>query len=555
LNAFDTIGYMNAFAKTLALSFAALAAAVASQAGQTAPCDRCAIMRAPFFTVSARDGGTATMSSSRLMSLHSSFVMPKPDGTVRFFTVGESAASINGTGNQSPLARFLDLAVSSRTEHINCGVGGYDSYDTASVVDEIAGYSPDVVTILVGNNNRNFLSVEPCDSWRKVLVRLYTLKERLRHPFSSVRAIEEGVSLALEERDLRRMVRRVRGSGAAAVLCTLPASMSGFPPDGALPLADKKFASAWRKMDGGDYARAKEFFNAYAVDHGDDPFALYCIGLCDEHSGNYDAAKGYYAKALQRDGAMDRCSPGRNDMIRRVAREEGAYLADLEQLFQGLSPHGITDATLLSDGVHWRSEYMGVFACGVVNALSQGRAPLPFRDDYPAVCPLDKLHGESEAAHSSYGYAAAYIKDWTLSKGQDDVYERALYMIDRFYRDEPDALAKSLNSPEEARGLLPQSIWFSPDGFESVWPHYVMHVGEFYRRIGRKDDAIECFTRALHADPQLYMARFYRALAYIDAGNKTAAQEDLWTIGKFAGKYPQIKVIAELEGFYLGGKN
>jgi tetratricopeptide (TPR) repeat protein len=251
---------------------------------------------------------------------------------------------------------------------------------------------------------------------------------------------------------------------------------------------------------------------------------------------------------------MDRCSPQANAMIRTVAKQEGALVADLEKMFTDIAPHGIIDGSLLDDNVHWRSEYMGVFACGVVNALKTGNAPLPFLSKSPGKCPLEKLHSETGAQtkYKLYGYTMDFIKTFSsgkldMDRRQDEIFERGISMLQRLYNEDAGLLSESLQSPQAAYNLLPPSMWFASDGLEQAWPHYLEHAGEFYRRIGKTEQAIDCFNRALQYAPDLYMARLYRALAYTDAGKTQKAREDFKAIYRYKEGHPEIGALAALE--------
>jgi hypothetical protein len=246
--------------------------------------DRCAEAQTKFFTVQSARTDVTTMVSARNRADQSYFTMPKPHGMIRVFTVGESAAAINSSGSESPLARYLKLTLAASAEHINCGLGGYGSHEITPIVEELSGYSPDVVIILVGNNGDSFRQFQ-CGAERKITIRSYTLKERLLHPSYTERQVEGAVSLRLLEDDLRRMIRVARHGGAQVVVCTLPASLKDFAPRGVLPLKNIEFAKAWLTMDRKDFRRAATLFSDYLKRHDEEPFAWYCLGMCAEKNG------------------------------------------------------------------------------------------------------------------------------------------------------------------------------------------------------------------------------------------------------------------------------
>ena len=279
----------------------------------------CRDIRKPFF---AAERGTYR--SVRRQAWPSEFVMPRPPDTMRVFVVGESAASIlYQPGGQDPLTRLLGASLPGRrVEHINCGMAAYESGRIRRVLKEVLGYDPSAVVVFSGNNNRETF-YDLCPS-------------AVNGVFGRLRDMVAGgmSSLARQERDLRRMVRLAKAKRVPIVLCTLPANLRDHAPWGMAPLAIPGFAEAWVLLEKGDASGAARGFREVLRTEPRNAFASFYLARALERLGDPRGAKERYEKALEEDEAGARCPRSRDAMIRRVAAEEGAALADLRGLFE-----------------------------------------------------------------------------------------------------------------------------------------------------------------------------------------------------------------------------
>jgi hypothetical protein len=156
----------------------------------------------------------------------------------------------------------------------------------------------------------------------------------------------------------------------------------------------------------------------------------------------------------------DQTSPARNEAVRRIAREEGAALADIEALFARRAPGGIPGWEAFGDAVHPRPALHALVARAIARAASGGSAldadlvAAPAAPAWTAGPELDAVawSGFSEALQSA-------LRDPSVLD------ERALAELELVaradpatltrLRDDPAALEKAFGSGEWTRALSP----------------------------------------------------------------------------------------------------
>jgi tetratricopeptide (TPR) repeat protein len=315
-------------------------------------------IRSPFFK---RKG--ALYKPVRHGSAAAPFPAVKPPSERRIFIVGGSVAWLYGD-RAAELARMLDsVRPGPRHRVVNCGMHGYDSRRDLLVLRELAGYEPDAVVVLSGNNEEFYGPSEP-EEWRVAAARLLFARRLL--PASFFRPFQQGAphgEWALGERNrlfaenLRAMAALGKAGRFRVVFCTLPALYSGGIPFGRSP-SDAAFLSARLKLEAGRTKPALKAFSEMAARDPMNPFFAYYKASALERTGAYTEAAREYGRALELEAmfprdSMIRCPPSRNALIRTVAKESGMPLLDWEAVLRSGSPHGLPGFGQFRDSVHW----------------------------------------------------------------------------------------------------------------------------------------------------------------------------------------------------------
>lgn len=237
----------------------------------------------------------------------------KPAGSARVMALGDSCTVAGETPYPARLAEELSRRGKSPWQVWNAGVGSWSSYQGRRLLEtRLPRFRPDVVTIYFGWNDHWLAwSVPDKDmarhldrQWRtlklveksRLLQALLRMADAVRGGRRLSKAAPMRVSLQDYEENLRAMVRMVRDSGGEAVLVTAPTTLAPRHP----------------------LARA----------------------LCEQTRNFGDPER---LSAVHADY---------NDVVRRVALEVGAPLADMAAAFSRMK-----DAeALFTDGIHLTAE-------------------------------------------------------------------------------------------------------------------------------------------------------------------------------------------------------
>ena len=324
----------------------------------------------------------------------------KPDGTVRIFVMGGSAAQ----GFPEPafsIARFLDVMLSDRYpdvdfEVVNVGITAINSHVVLPIADACAGMDPDLFVVYLGNNE----VVGPYGAGtvfhplagNRTLIRagLAFRATRLGQLFGGLRPSPdgkrswEGMEMFLDRKvraddealqrtyrhfraNLRDICREGTGADAAVVLSTVAVNLADCPPFASLHRPDltPEERTRWQEAydravdleEQGEWTAAVEAYTeaeAIDADHAEVHFGL---GRCRRELDHLDAARRCYARARDLDALRFRADSRINAIIREVAAEqasEGVTLADAERQFAEHSPDGIPGGELFYEHVHFR---------------------------------------------------------------------------------------------------------------------------------------------------------------------------------------------------------
>ena len=456
------------------------------------------------------------------------FRMPKPAGIFRVFIVCPSVAQNLGA------MRWRGGLPSGRksVEFINCAMPGYTIPRFEAIVSEIRGYAPDAVVVLSGNHER--FSYDPCPS-RRVRKALKAIPE----PFGSWAYLQKAheLDLRLFEEALRRIIRTVRGAGAAAVVCTLPANIRDYPPR-----VPSEQVEPFPAMGPGRLSDSIALLKQRLARDPRDPLDEYFLARAFDKAGDLAEARRHYMRAMELDFYGDRCSPVRNALIRSVAGSEGAALADLEKIFEALAPDGLVGDTLIADAYHWHHALDDVAGWAVVDAVAgRGSAAAPRRaGGAPTAAGVAQ---EYEAMHASTLNVLNFHLAW---RGREEVCEELISLLSRLMARDAERLSAA--TPEGSQRAFGKMWWTDRAAKDGWWPSYLFHLGETFRRRGDDRRALEFFDRAVGLS-RLPIFLAHRAMALEGLGRRSEGLADLCSAlaeASEGGKTRHRKYILEL---------
>jgi tetratricopeptide (TPR) repeat protein len=464
-------------APRFAAGFFLLVCASTARAGDARRSYFCEDVKKPFFSLACADGACLA-APDRRENQAIVFRMPKPPGSRRVFVVGESAASILNSGSSL-------RAVSPGLEIVNCGMGGYESYRIEGVFREALKYQPDLIVLLSGNNENE---PDPCPGPAAELRRRY---RRLLGKFYSVfgRGLppEVEASLSIQESRVKAMAAAARRAGVPLVICALPSNLM-MPPSGTLPLETPGFAAGLTAFDRKDYGGALSVLGKTA---GSDPFAAYYSGRALYALGRRKEAAAYLSLAEDLAPSQERAGPARNTMLARVARGEGACLADLDGAFRK-EAGGVTGFAQFDDGVHWRPAYNALVWKTIFSAAAG--CGIPAASAYRGALP------EQEDAGGAAGKSVSYAASWLDVGGQS---ERSAAELEYLLRRDPAALARAAASETGLASMVEKNFWSEDTVYrlKEVYPLFAGAAAEAYRRAGQYGKALALCEKALSAVP------------------------------------------------------
>ena len=462
----------------------------------------------PFFVLSSAGG--AVYVSHRERSAAQSFPAEKPRDAFRVFVLGGSVALSYGEpgGAQIVFRRYLaKLFPGKQIELIGCGMAGYDSYRDAIVQNEVLEHQPDAVVLMSGNNEYFTPETASPAAYRltSLLRKLWVLRlavDRMKALRPAPPTIPE--RLANFEANLRLMAGRAKEKKVPMIFCTLPANVRGLPPLQSIPpFRDADYFAALEELDSGDEFLASRMFGRYVEAHPYEPFGHYWLARALERRKLFAQAREHYLRAVDLDDPGERCSPKRNEIIRRVAKDTGMILADLDAAFNGIAERGLPDGRIFVDGCHWRREYYPLASWTILRSLDDasrpGAAAEPAWFDSERARVLKPAFGARE--RNEYGDEAIYKAMSYAAEMDGRISEGAVALLEDAASRDParlDFLAESFDHLSSAFREYP---WLndSAGDIRDHWPNISLQVGEAYRRRRQYAKALRYFDRVLRA--------------------------------------------------------
>jgi len=345
------------------------------------------------------------------------FAAPKPSGEVRIFSLGGSTTAGYGTTPEEAYpARVQALLRSSRPEVrvINLGRNALESFRIRAMVDDVLKrFEPDVLVVHTGHND--FINASRVVDVsrlarlsREAVGRRLAVMRTLRHS-RVYRLVEHGVwalqdrgrptsaedctrlrrelfgrALVEYKRNVRAIARRARQAGVPLALCTVVSVTFGLPPFESVHREGLTYAERAAFLEHAGQMRhllmrrqpkeaEAEGRMALRIDDGH-ANTLYVLGLCLLAQKRTDEARELFRRARDEDTSGWRAPGSVNRFLKKLAGEDGATLADLEQAFRARSRTRIVDTSLFVDSVHPTLEGYGIMAETIADAIRRSGA-------------------------------------------------------------------------------------------------------------------------------------------------------------------------------------
>ena len=357
------------------------------------------------------------------------FAKEKGANTCRIFCLGESSTLgypyfFNGAFPSMIKDRLAALWPDKNFEVINLGVTAVNSYTVADFAQELIAYKPDAILVYCGHNEfYGALGVGSTESLgrNRGLIKAYLTLEEWR----TFRLLRDGVngiktmlnSSANQSREATVMegmvgnreiafgsdayraamvnfqanVEEIAQLGAVhnipVVFGTLVSNIGGLEPF--VSTFSAKTDDAQKKACGESYGRAKQAFelgryqearsileSAISIDSM--PARLHFIlGRVEERQGNVEVAAKEYKLARDLDALRFRAPSEFNSILRAVALRSKAHIAEVEQLIEAKSDHGIIGNQFVLEHVHLNVDGYFLAAKAFVRALTDNDVLAP----------------------------------------------------------------------------------------------------------------------------------------------------------------------------------
>ncbi len=508
------------------------------------------------FAPDAESGLYQTAKNKLALFNPQSFAIDKPAGGFRIFTVGGSTTYgrpfDDGTSFTGWLREYLAAAAPERAwEVVNAGGISYASYRVAKLMEELAGYEPDLFVIYSGNNEflerrtygdlldepavmtRGRMALQRMRLWAVGTRAVRALRQDSRARYELTGEVEElldsSAGLDYYQRDpdfhrqvvehyrhnLGRMIELARTAGAEVILVTVPVNEQGFAPfksqhGAGVSEADRRRhaelrAAAAAALEAGQTGLALE--NAAAAVrldplHADGHFQL---GLAQLAAGDRAAAAVSFERAIVEDVCPLRALPMMNRAIREAAERYGVELVDFRERLQAAGAAGQpkllggeefldhVHPTVEANGLLGRALFDRLAAMGLVTAPAERLAGL---DERVARVILGRVDEEA--------YARAFknlskVLLWAGKKSEAERYARqaaAVLVSDWEVYYNAGVVQLDAGRLAEARASLLEAVRVDPNA-APAWDQ----LGAIRAREGDLDGALDAGRRAVELDP------------------------------------------------------
>ena len=396
------------------------------------------------------------------------FVEPSPANRYRVVFVGASTVQGFPHPRRLAAASFLQVMLADawperEVEVVNLGITSIASFAVAQVIEDALVLSPDLVVVYTGHNE--FYGLYGAGRYQrlKYFLRQLHLTHLVDGLLGSIGTRDEPTDLikmaaargevplhssgrATAEQNLRDNLRRVsqlcERAQVPLVLCTVVANDAGFAPVG----STEGDGGAWKArveqaaqaMTRGyvapdDAEAALQQLEQVAALSSEHAWLWYLQGRALERLGRDAEAQRAFRKARDLDTMPWRAPTAHNAVIRAVAKEHGAVLADVEAAFVNAAPAQGVGWEWMVDHVHFSVAGQALLARTVLYSvaglqdidLGLLRSAEAYRRDLGDL-PVERVVAYNKMGamlaqaplHQYNGHNARYLKQLAAMEGQ-----------------------------------------------------------------------------------------------------------------------------------------
>lgn len=344
------------------------------------------------------------------------YIEPAPEGALRVLFAGGSTVQGYPHPKRLSAPSYLqemlgDLFPARPIEVFNAGITAASSFAVARAVEDgVAALGADLVVVYTGHNElygvygAASLAQGGQAVWMKrihyalVQWRLRPLVGKLIGPLgkewadgplievmSKAGAIpasdpRRAQAAANLETNLRDMAAFCRARRVPLVLCTVVSNERGFAParlEPPLPNEERTRYVDFLAQGHREYASSAALTALAQAEvlYADDAYLHFLRGYHLEQLGHDGRARAAYGRARELDPRPWRATAALNEVVRRVAAEEGVLLADVEERFRAHSPEAGVGWELMADHLHPTAAGQVLLARAIVAALKEAPAP------------------------------------------------------------------------------------------------------------------------------------------------------------------------------------
>lgn len=477
------------------------------------------------------------------------FPAKKGEGVTRVFCLGGSTTYGRPYDDRTSFSGWLRLFLPSvdstrRWEVINAGGISYASYRVARVMEELAGYEPDLFIVYTGHNefleSRTYAAYLEVPGFVRSLAvqasrtRLYSVLHDLTEKGKAVLPAEvdplldNSVGPEDYQRDdamreailsdyrasLQKMVEIGERAGADLIFVTPASNIADFSPfktepgselsDHEIGLVDSLKQLATTSLDKGKFVRAKAITReALAID-GRDPELLFLHGKALHALDSIDEARMAYLRSRDEDICPLRALTPIREIVANVAATENTGFVDYVDIIRENSPDGIPGSELFLDHVHPTIEGNRLLALAILGEMrDEGIVSHAATWDGELIAEISRELENSldEKTHAQALRKLSRVLTWA---GKHDEAERLINMAITMIPEDREAQVQ--------KGVL---LWRAGDR-EAALVHYreaasidpynagiQRSLGVLLSELNRLEEARSALEKAIRLDPEL----------------------------------------------------